>query len=118
MREKVAFWLSAVTVLAFAALSPPQNAFAGLQKSLQHEWQFVQRVIDNIGDCFVDVKDSISNVFLQALCGESLQNCDYRRKLAALPIKYAGLGIPDPSVTSEDNYEASTLVCSHLLVAF
>jgi hypothetical protein len=60
VREKVTFWTSAVTDLAFVALSHPQTAFAGLQKSLQHEWQFIQRVIDDIGDCFFDVKDSIS----------------------------------------------------------
>jgi hypothetical protein len=57
VREKVAFWSSAVTDLALAALSHPQTAFAGLQKLLQHEWQFVQRVIDDIGDFFVDVED-------------------------------------------------------------
>ena len=43
VQEKVTFWTSAVTDLAFAALSHPQTAFAGLQKSLQHEWQFIQR---------------------------------------------------------------------------
>jgi hypothetical protein len=118
VREKVTFWSSAVTDLAFVALSHPQTAFAGLQKSLQHEWQFVQRVIADIGDCFFDVEDSITNIFLPALFGETLQNCDYRRKLAALPVKFAGLGIPDPSATSESNFEASTLVCSHLLAAF
>jgi hypothetical protein len=34
-------------------------------------------------------------------------------RMLILPSKYAGLGIPDPSFTSEDNYEVSTLVCSH-----
>jgi hypothetical protein len=34
VRKKVAFWTSAVTGLAFVALSHPQTAFAGLQKSL------------------------------------------------------------------------------------
>jgi hypothetical protein len=56
VQEKVSFWTSAVTDLAFATLSHPQTAFAGLQKSLQHEWQFIQWVIDNIGDCFFDIK--------------------------------------------------------------
>jgi hypothetical protein len=41
VQEKVTFWTSAVTDLAFAALSHPQTAFAGLRKSLQHEWQFI-----------------------------------------------------------------------------
>jgi hypothetical protein len=37
VQEKVAFWTSAVTDLAFAAISHPQTAFARLQKLLQHE---------------------------------------------------------------------------------
>jgi hypothetical protein len=41
VQEKVTFWTSAVTDLAFAALSHPQTAFSGLQKSLQHEGQFI-----------------------------------------------------------------------------
>jgi hypothetical protein len=40
VHEKVSFWTSAVTDWAFAALSHPKTAFAGLQKSLQHEWHF------------------------------------------------------------------------------
>jgi hypothetical protein len=69
VQEKVSFWTSAMTDLAFTAISHPQTAFAGLQKSLQHEWQFVQRVIDDIGDCFFDIEDSITNIFLPALLG-------------------------------------------------
>ncbi len=118
VQEKVSFWTSAVTDLAFAALSHPQTAFAGLQKSLQHEWQFIQRVIDDIGDCFFELEDAITNIFLPALYGESLKDCTYRRKLSALPVKFAGLAIPDPTAFSEENFEASTLACSHLLAAF
>jgi hypothetical protein len=118
IQEKISFWTSAVTDLAFAALSHPQTAFAGLQKSLQHEWQFIQRVIEDIGDCFFDLEEAINDVFLPALYSKSLKDCNYCRKLSALPVKYAGLTIPDPSATSEENFEASTLVCSHLLAAF
>jgi hypothetical protein len=118
VQEKVTFWTSAVTDLAFAALSHPQTAFAGLQKSLQHEWQFIQRVIDDIGDCFFDIEAAIADIFLPALYGETLKDCTYRRNLSALPVKFAGLAIPDPTASSEGNYEASTLVCSHILAAF
>jgi hypothetical protein len=41
-----------------------------------------------------------------------------RRNLLALPVKFAGLALPDPSASSEGNYEASTLVCSHIIAAF
>jgi hypothetical protein len=118
VQEKVTFWTSAVTDLAFAALSHPQTAFAGLQKFLQHEWQFIQRVIDNIGDCFFDVEAAIADIFLPALYGETLKDCTYRRYLSALPVKFAGLALPDPTASSEGNYQASTLVCSHILAAF
>jgi hypothetical protein len=115
VQEKVTFWTSALTGLAFAALSHPQTAFAGLQKSLQHEWQFIQRVIYDIGDCFFDVEAAITDIFLPALYGETLKDCTYCCHLSALPVKFAALALPDPSVSSEGNYEASTLVCSHIL---
>jgi hypothetical protein len=118
VQEEVTFWTSAVTALAFAALSHPQTAFAGLQKSLQHEWQFIQRVIDDIGDCFFDVEAAITDIILPALYGETLKDCTYRRNLSALPVKFTGLTLPDPSASSESNYETSTLVCSHILAAF
>jgi hypothetical protein len=38
--------------------------------------------------------------------------------LSALPVKFAGLAISDPSACYESNYAASTLVCSHILAAF
>jgi hypothetical protein len=110
IQEKVTFWTSAVTDLAFAALSHPQTAFAGLQKSLRHECHFIQRVIDDIGDCFFDVEAGIADIFLPTLYGETLKDCTYRRNLSALPVKFAGLALPDPSASSEGNYEASTLV--------
>jgi hypothetical protein len=97
--------------LAFAALSHPQTAFAGLQKSLQHEWQFIQRVIGDIGDCSFDVEAAITDIFLLALYGESLKDCTYHRNISALPVKFADLALPNPSASSEGNYEASTLVC-------
>jgi hypothetical protein len=71
--RKVTFWTSAVTDLVFAALShPAQTAFAGLQKSLQHEWRFIQRVIlvEDVSDYFFDVEAAITDIFLPALYGE------------------------------------------------
>jgi hypothetical protein len=100
-----------MTDLVFATLSyPPQTAAAEmtvLPKSL----------VNDIGDCFFKIEDSITNIFLPALFGETLQTCNYCCKLAALPAKFAGLGIPNPSATSEDKHKASTFMCSYLLVA-
>jgi hypothetical protein len=100
-----------VTDLALTTFSHPQTAFASLQKSLQHEKHFIQKVIDDIGDFFSYVKVAITNIFLLALNGESLKDFTYRRNLSALPVKFAGLAIPDPSASSESNCKASTLEC-------
>jgi hypothetical protein len=97
VQEKVTFGTSAVTDLAFAALSHSQTTFSGLQKSLQQEWQLIQRVIDAIDDCFFDVKAGIADIFLLALYGETLKDCTYCCNLSALPVKFAGLALPDPS---------------------
>jgi hypothetical protein len=56
--------------------SHPQTAFAGLQKVLQHEWQFTRRVIDDIGDCFFDIEAAMTDICLPALYGESLKDCN------------------------------------------
>jgi hypothetical protein len=34
-----------------------------------------------------------------------------------LLVKHAGLALPDPTASSETNYEASTLACSRLVAA-
>jgi hypothetical protein len=49
----------------------PQYANARLQKALQQEWQFMQRVVpnirDDIRDEFSDVEDALVDLFLLAL---------------------------------------------------
>jgi hypothetical protein len=44
-----------VKELASVADTYAPSAYAGLQKSLQQEWQFVQRVVEGIGESFTDV---------------------------------------------------------------
>jgi hypothetical protein len=118
IESKVADWTNAIADLAFVALSHPQSAYAGLQKSLQMEWQFVQRVVKGIGDDFSENEKSIDDLFLPALFSDKLEDHDARHFLRKLPMKFSGLGLPDPAASSKSNLEASTLVCSHLLAAF
>ena len=40
LKEKVQGWKELVSVLAGVAQKHPQSAYAGLQKSLQQEWDF------------------------------------------------------------------------------
>jgi hypothetical protein len=35
--------------------------------------------IDDIGDCFFDIEETITDIFQPALYGESLKDCNYHR---------------------------------------
>jgi hypothetical protein len=87
VQEKVSLWTSVVIDLAFTVLSHPQTASTGLHKTLQHEWQFLQRFFDGIGDTsFTPIEEAISDLFLLAHFGGSLE-CDCHPKPAKLPLK-------------------------------
>ena len=106
--------------LASAAPNLPQAAYSGLQKSLQQEWQFVQRVTKDAGSEFEAVELALSGTFLLTLFGdEDYGNDGHRRNMSYLPVKWADLlVIPNPTSAAEANYEASILICSHILAAF
>jgi hypothetical protein len=93
-----------------------QAAYTGLQKSLQAEWQFLQRVTEGIDVEFTGIKYELHNKFLPALFGkESLT--DSQRQLTCLPIKKTGLAIADPMESAGANWKASTVACGHLISA-
>ena len=117
LKNLISKWASAVQELALVASSYPQTAYAGLQKSLQQEWQYLQRVSEGVADHFSPIEKAISNNFLPALFGEPRLEDTYRRPLATLPVKHAGLAIPDPTSTADSNYKTSSLVCGHLVQA-
>jgi hypothetical protein len=111
--EKTKFWTEAVTDLTSVTQAFPQAAYSGLQKSLQQEWQFVQRVTKGIGPEFAAVEQTLAKTFLPTLFGDEHDDDDPRRALAGLPVKWAGLAIPDPTTLAQPNYEASILLCFH-----
>jgi hypothetical protein len=56
---------------------------------------------------------------LLTLFGNNYDAKDPHRVLAeGLPIKWAGLAIPDPTTSAQPNYEASILLYTHILAAF
>lgn len=118
LKDLISQWSDGIQELAAVASVYPQTAYAGLQKSLQAEWQYIQRVTEGVGDLFSELEEKIAHKFLPALFGEPpWEDNDHRRPLAALPVKHAGLALPNPTTTADDNYRTSTVVCSHLLQA-
>ena len=50
--KKVKDWVTALEAVAEVSRFVPQSAYAGMQRSLQQEWTFVQRVVPNIDAFF------------------------------------------------------------------
>ena len=42
----------------------PQSSYAGLHKSLQQEWEFMQWVTPDIGDDFIPVEQALRESFI------------------------------------------------------
>eukprot|EP00978_Attheya_sp_CCMP212_P031185 scaffold117077_cov65-Attheya_sp.AAC.6 len=93
-----------------------RKQFERLQKSLQQEWQFLQRVTDGIGTEFAAVESSLKDDFLPALLGQNKVG-QLLRDLLALLVKHAELALPNPTTSaSRGNFMASKIVCGHLVV--
>ena len=54
-------------LLAGVAHKHPHSAYAGLQKSLQQEWSFVQRVTPGVGEAIGPVEEALMEIFVPAL---------------------------------------------------
>ena len=109
-------WPDAVGVLAYVAENHPQAAYAGLQKSLQQEWQFLQRVTEGIDVEFSGIESALRTQFLPALFGKESLTAS-QRQLTCLPVKQAEIAISDPTESAGGNYTASTVACGHLVAA-
>ena len=114
VEEQVEQWTEGVDVLARVAHRFPQTAYAGLAKSLQHEWQYLQRVTPAVAESFAPIEEALAEGFLPALLKESVEGVAKLRELLALPVRMAGLGVPNPTVTADACYRAS-LSCTETL---
>jgi hypothetical protein len=55
----------------------PQTAYAGMQRSLQQEWEFIQRVTDGLSNEFDAIEQALNDKFLPALFRAENPNTQY-----------------------------------------
>ena len=79
-------WVFGIGKLAKVAQRFPQTAYAGLAKSLQMEWQYLQHVLPHAGPAFAPVEDALASTFLPALLQEPALADIVNRELLALPV--------------------------------
>ena len=105
--EKINDWIKKVNTLAEVAKRFPQSAYSGFCRSLQMEWQYIQRVVPGIAPLFQPLEKAIQDQFLPALLGENDPITGELRKILSLSTKSAGIGIWDPVETCNHNFTTS-----------
>ena len=116
VQTKVEGWAESVKTLAGVARKHPQSAYAGLQKSLQQEWEFIQRFTPDIGDTFGPVEEVLRDTFIPVLSkgvGEGTPVWG----VTCLPVKQAGLALLDPTKASPENWVESCVKTGNLVAA-
>ena len=78
LEEKLEGWRYLVAIMSGISGRHPQTAYVGRKKSLQQEWDFMQRVTPGIGPSFQPVEDKVHNAFLPALFKGSTYNIPVR----------------------------------------
>jgi len=107
IQPQIQQWIKGIERLANVAPRFPQTAYAGLAKSLQLEWQYLQRVAPDVGAALAPLENAITTTFLPALIAEPEETIRRLRETTTLPVRYAGLGVPNPGKTARQNHEAS-----------
>ena len=105
VQDKVHQWIAPVQSYSKIAGKQPQAAFSALTKSLQCEWQFLQRVVSDCGDLFAPLDDVLTSTFLPAVFGCEVTPLE--RLLFSLPVRFGGLGVYRPQCTAEFSFTAS-----------
>ena len=116
MAAKIKGWTESVSILSGVAPKHPQSAYAGLQKSLQQEWAFVQWVTPGVGDSFGYVETALKETFVPALF-KGMRESVPEREVTRLPVKQAGLALLGPSQMAPENWTASCVITGHLVAA-
>jgi hypothetical protein len=115
VREKVASLVSLLEEVANVAHLYPQSAYAALTRSVQHHWTYLQRVTSTSPDLFEDLDTVMRTHVLPALFDCRIADDDIRWKVVGLPVKRAGIGLPLPTSTAEQNHNNSATMSSFLL---
>ena len=115
---KVTSWAHRIQLLAAAADCYPQSAYVGMQRSLQHEWQHLQRTTPCDPKVFQPLEQVMAEQFIPALFQLAHEHPHFpARALTQLPLKQAGLALPNPVTTCTPSLDASQAITSELVRA-
>ena len=101
-----------VKQIAEIAKEEPQAVLSAFNTGLSQRWKFIQRTVRGVSHLFQPLEDAIREHLMPALCGRALS--DSERRLSALPYRYGGLGVLNPTETADREYNASVQITASL----
>ena len=105
-------WVKDLTELA---KQEPQLAYSAFTFGLFKRWIYLMRTTPNISQLFLPLESAIRNEFLPTIIGQPF--IDDLRNIFALPAKYGGLGIFNPTEITDDEYNYSRMITSPFIHA-
>ena len=88
------FGVKSIHKLSDIAKKDPHSAFAAVSRSLQNEWKYIQRVVEESADSFLSLRSALSLHFLPQISGYEIN--DFDANLMMRPSRFCGIGIQDP----------------------
>ena len=111
--DKVSHWHEKLTSLAEVAKSQTHAAYTAFTHGFVHKFSFLSRTILHISPLLQPLEDRIRHRLIPALTGRPPPN-DSERELLALPVRLGGLGIVNPTLLPNTEYQASVEVTAPL----
>ena len=87
------------------ARKQPQAAYVAVSKSLQNEWNYMQRIFPDCKDLFSPLKQSLLEDFFPSLTSNPISDLEFN--IFEKPTRMAGLSIRDPVTSSSYSFETS-----------
>ena len=116
LEDKITTWIAAVKTLSLIAARWPQSVYAEFTFCLQNEWQYVQRVLTDVGRAFDPLERAIRKYFLPALIGIPAAEIDPDfRDLLTHSVKLGGIAVRNPTDTPSHNIKTFMATTKHLV---
>ena len=82
--------------------------------SLQSEWQYLQRTVPGVGTLMGPIEEALREKMFPSLSRGEEIDADFR-KILGHGVKHGGLGIPDPQLSAESEYNTSKAASRELV---
>ena len=112
IEKKIEGWIEDIEQLAEIGKDDPQLAYSACTKAMCMRWSFLQRTIPNTKQYFIPLEETIRDKFIPAVIGRTVT--DLERRILSLPVRLGGLGIQNPILTADIEFQNSITVTQNL----